>query len=210
MFIAIVKNNPVKKILFFPKKRINFVPSKKGTYFVSQKNDYILNFNDLPDGKHNFNYKLSNDFFAKFDEIDINQGEIEVEIVAEKQLSNIDLTFNIKGKVVVLCDRCLDEMVLPIEMQETIFVKIGGISDNNSDILTIKENEDFDISWLLYEFIATAVPMQHSHKDGQCNEETMKQFNRYIVVEKDDNFIKNSKNQTDPRWDVLKNINDNI
>jgi len=186
------------------------VPSKKESYFVSQQNDYILNFNDLPDGKHNFEYKLSNDFFAKFDEIEIKQGEIEVKIVAEKRHSSVDLTFDIKGKVVVPCNRCLDEMTLPIETQERILLKIGDTLDNNDEIIVVKENEDFDISWLLYEFIATAVPMQHSHEKGQCNEEMIKQFNRYIVTEKNDNSTENNTTQTDPRWDALKNINDNI
>ena len=183
---------------------------KKGSYFVNQKNDYILNFKDLPDGKHNFEYKLNNGFFAQFDEIEINQGEVEVKIIAEKRHSNVDLTFDIKGNVVIGCNRCLDEMTLPIETQDKILVKIGDFSDNNTDILTIKENEDLDISWLLYEFIATAVPMHHSHETGQCNEEIMKQFNRYIVAEKDENLTENNTTQTDPRWDALKNINDNI
>jgi len=186
------------------------VPSKKESYFVSQKNDYILNFNDLPDGKHNFEYKLNNDFFEQFDEVEINQGEIEVRIVAEKQHSTINLTFDIKGKVVVSCNRCLDEMTLPIETQDKILVKIGDIADNNTDILTIKENEDLDISWLLYEFIATSVPMDCSHEEDECNEEMMTQFSRYIVTEKDDNLTINNTTQTDPRWDALKNINDNI
>ena len=177
---------------------------------MSQQNDYILSFSDLPDGKHNFEYKLNNDFFTQFDEIDINQGELEVKIVAEKRHSSVDLTFNIKGTVVVPCNRCLDDMTLPIETQDKIFVKIGNITDNNTDILTIKENEDLNISWLLYEFIATSVPMDCSHEEDECNEEMMTQFSRYIVTEKDDNLTINNTTQTDPRWDALKNINDNI
>ena len=177
---------------------------------MSTQNNYILNFNDLDDGKHNFEYKLSNDFFAQFDEIEINQGEIEVNIIAEKRHSTVDLRFDIKGNVIVACNRCLDEMTLPIETQEKILVKIGDFSDDNTDILTIKENEDLNISWLLYEFIATSVPMHHSHENGQCNEEMMTQINRYVVAEKDDDLTKNNTTQTDPRWDALKNINDNI
>jgi len=111
--------------------------------------------------------------------------------------------------MVVPCDRCLDEMTLPIETKERILVKIGDNSDND-EIIAVKENEDFDISWLMYEFIATAIPMQHSHENGQCNKEMMKQINRYIVAEKDDNLTENNTTQTDPRWDALKNINDNI
>jgi len=186
------------------------VPSKKESYFVSQKNDYILNFNDLPDGKHNFEYKLNNDFFEQFDEIEINKGKFDVKIVAEKQQSNINLTLDIKGKAFIPCNRCLDEMTLPIDTQEKILVKIGDIADDNADILTLEEKEDLNITWLLYEFIETAVPMQHSHKEGECNEEMMRQFNRYIVTEEVDSSKENKKNQTDPRWDALKNINDNI
>lgn len=186
------------------------MPSKIRSYFVSQKNDYILNFNDLPDGKHNFEYKLNNDFFEQFDEIEINQGEIEVKIVAEKRLSTVDLTFDINGKVILPCNRCLDEMTLPIEAQEKILVKFGDFAEDNAEIIVIKENEDFDISWLLYELIATSVPMQYSHGEGECNKDMMRQINRYIVAEKDSNLTEININRNDSRWDVLKNINDNI
>ena len=177
---------------------------------MSQKNDYILILNDLPDGKHNFEYELNNDFFAQFDEIEINQGNIKAEIVVEKRHSNINLTFNIKGKVSVPCDRCLDEMSLPIDAQEKFLVKIDGFSNDDTEIIVLNEKEDLNISWLLYELIATSMPMQHTHEEGQCNRETMKQFNRYIVAEKDNNLTDINQSKTDPRWDALKNINDNI
>jgi uncharacterized metal-binding protein YceD (DUF177 family) len=179
---------------------------------VSQENSYILNLSHLPDGEHKFEYKLSESFFAQFDDIEFNDGNIDVEIVAEKRFSTVNLTFDINGSVNVPCDRCLEKMILDVETKEKLLVKIGENSlYEDDDVLTIDERDgELDIAWFLYEFIATSVPMQHSHADGKCDTEMMEQLNRYAVADKNDDFSKTETNRNDPRWDALKNINDNI
>lgn len=153
---------------------------------MSEQNDYILILNNLPNGKHNFEYRLVSDFFAQFDEKEVADGDVEVKIVAEKCLSSINLTFDLKGTIKVACNRCLDEMTLPIETQENILVKIGNFSDNNGEFVVLNEhNPEFDITWLLYELIVTSIPIWHSHEEGKCNEEMMKQINRYLIKETD-------------------------
>ena len=79
------------------------------------------------------------------------------------------------------------------------------------------ENEGvLNIAWHLYEFIVLAIPIMHTHPDGECNEAMMDKYNQYVVrhidedqddCETDD--VTNESDRTDPRWDALKNISNN-
>jgi uncharacterized metal-binding protein YceD (DUF177 family) len=150
---------------------------------VNEKNDYILNFKDLSDGKHTFEFKLNDSFFAQFEDIDIEKGDIDVKIIAEKRNSSINLTFEINGNVSIICNRCLDNMILPVKTQNDVLAQFGQNFSQDDDILIIDEKyENLDIAWLLYEFIAVSLPIQRVHPDGQCDVEMMKLFDRYVVT----------------------------
>jgi uncharacterized metal-binding protein YceD (DUF177 family) len=154
---------------------------------VSQNNDYILTLKTLPQTETIFEFKLDNKFFAQHEYIDICGCSVDAKIVAKKRIADIELSFELKGFVTVICDRCLEEMNLPIKYQETVLVKFGKSFDDSEDIIVIDENEGaFDVAWLLYEMVAAAVPPQHSHPFEKCNKEMIEVYNKYIVSDNND------------------------
>jgi uncharacterized metal-binding protein YceD (DUF177 family) len=154
---------------------------------VNQINNYILNLKALADAKTVFEFKLNNKFFAQYEDVEINSGSVDVKITAEKRLANIELAFDLQGTIMVICDRCLEEMPFPIKYEEDILVKFGKSFDDKDEIIVIDENEGtLDVSWLCYEMIAAAVPAQHSHPFGRCDQDMMKHYNKYIVLDENE------------------------
>lgn len=156
---------------------------------MNQQNTYILKLKELPKGKSVFEFKLNNKFFAQYENVDISNGTVNVKISVEKRLANIELAFDLQGVIMVICDRCLEEMPLPISYQENILVKFSKEFNDSDEIIVIDDTEgEFDVSWLLYEMTVMAVPVQHSHPSGLCNKEMIEIYNKYIVSDKYEDF----------------------
>ena len=130
---------------------------------------------------------------------------------------NIELNIALRGKVETTCDRCLDALWVDIDVEESLYIKFGkSYSEESDDLIIIPEDEGtFNIAWTLYEFCALAIPICHSHPDGECNAEMMNIHNQHSVREIDDDDdsdddIKTTENdEVDPRWAALKNIFNN-
>jgi uncharacterized metal-binding protein YceD (DUF177 family) len=117
------------------------------------------------------------------------------------------LDFNLDGFVNVECDRCLDEIAIPIKGEFRLVAKESTESteqDNeNEDLIVLPPNEHFiELKNHIHEFIHLLLPMHRECADtpkGKCNEET-ETFLKKINIKNSDG------SETDPRWDALKNI----
>lgn len=162
---------------------------------------YILHFSGLGLGEHNFHYHIENDFFAAFDNTDIEQASIDVELTLDKQERMLILNFEIKGSINVMCDRCLDNFDFPLNGTERLIVKFGEVFENdNEEVLLLPEYEHkLDISAYLYDYIILMLPIRVVHPEDEngksnCNPEIIKKLESL------------SKTETDPRWGDLKDL----
>lgn len=156
----------------------------------------------LKSGNQHFEYALDNDFFDALDESEIQKGSLTAIVDTQKTGERTALHFTIDGEVSIPCNRCLDEMRQPIHADESIDVIFGNDAPDDALALT-DDAESINIAWSLYECIALAIPIAHTHADGECNAEMMAKFNEYAIGEKAE------RTETDPRWDALKNISNN-
>ena len=110
------------------------------------------------------------------------------------------LNFSFKGKIKVPCDRCAEDVEMPIKGAEKLIVKFGDTSFNDiDDILILEENEhQLNVAHYIYEFIELNIPFRRTHKENECDVETIKKLNE-LAVNKTENI--------DPRWSTLKNFN---
>ena len=68
-------------------------------------------------------------------------------------------------------------------------------------MITIDENEGvLDLSWFIYEAIALAVPIQHVHQPGDCNDAMMRVLNEHSAARSSD---ADAEKEIDPRWEKL-------
>ena len=71
---------------------------------MKQLKEFLISFIGLKLGKHQFEYQLNNKFFEYFDFDEYLNSEIKVNLVLEKKQTLLELNFNHKGFVNLLCD----------------------------------------------------------------------------------------------------------
>ena len=161
---------------------------------------------------YKFDYLLDNDFFRQIDGPEVGKGKVNVSLSVVRFSSIFEFNFYINGVVTVDCDRCLEEMEIPIETKNRLVVTFGDrYAETSDEQVTVSEEEGFiNIAWYLYEFIALSIPMKHIHKPGDCNEVMASKLSAHIVdelMETDASTESEADSRTtDPRWDMLRNL----
>jgi len=149
-------------------------------------------------------YELDDQFFAALDEVEIKQGSLHVSGSIRKAVGFYELQLDIDGTVKVTCDRCLDMMDQPIATDLELVVKLGDEYSEQDELIVVDENEAMlDLSWFIYEQIALAVPIQHVHQPGDCNDAMMRVLEEHSAARSSD---ADAKEDIDPRWNALREL----
>jgi uncharacterized metal-binding protein YceD (DUF177 family) len=188
---------------------------------------YNIQLKSMEIGRREITYHLDNEFFKNIDGEEFQKGDINVTVSVDKSPSQSELNFTLEGYITVLCDRCLDEMQLPIKTDGHLIVKLGKeFKDDGDDIVIIPEEQGYiNVSWFMYEFISLAIPMKHVHPYGLCNQEMSRKLRSHIATTVDDQELDDELAQfdepigddleggaddepsaIDPRWAALKNL----
>ncbi|MBO5382622.1 MAG: DUF177 domain-containing protein [Bacteroides sp.] len=185
---------------------------------------YIVDLKGLQQNVTQIEYVLDNQFFADLDAPEVEKGRVTVCLTIKKFSNAFELMFQTEGVVVVLCDRCLDEMEQAIASEDKFTVKFGAkYDDENDDLIVIPEDEGtLNVAWFMYEFIALAIPMKHVHPSGKCNNLVSKKLGKLLrtssddeemsddfIADVDDSTLEEEEKPIDPRWNELKKIFDN-
>ncbi|QZT36188.1 DUF177 domain-containing protein [Halosquirtibacter xylanolyticus] len=182
---------------------------------------YKIVFSGLKEGIHEYEFLLDDKFFSFFKEGEILGGSVVAKIVFEKRTNLMTLNFDLRGNVRVVCDRCLDEYDQYIENGSSLFVKFGDPKSNIDDDIIYVDPEEYELelSQLLYEFAALALPFRHVHpesEDGEskCNPDMLDRLDSFTGDYDDDDFEDQEveeelEEEIDPRWNELKKIFDN-
>ncbi|MDL2255892.1 DUF177 domain-containing protein [Parabacteroides sp. OttesenSCG-928-K15] len=183
---------------------------------------YKIDLKNLPQGVHTYEYQLGNIFFQHIDGDEVQKGKVQVALTLKRTSVAFEMDFVLNGTVVVPCDRCLDDMELPVETTSRLVVKLGETYAEESDeIVVIPEEEGaINLAWFLYEFVALAIPMKHVHAPGKCNKGMSSKLKKHSAgsseddedgddtVGGDSSMDEGSVDATDPRWDALKGLLD--
>lgn len=187
---------------------------------VGRFTPYNLTLKSLTEGIHTYEYQLDNKFFDAIDDDQVRKGKVSVTVNVKRTLQSFELTILMNGSVQLPCDRCLDDMTLPVEVNEVLYVKFGKEFGEEGDNLIIvpEEEGELNIAWFLFEFIALSIPIKHVHPPGQCNKEMSSKLRKHSTRKvEDDDFEDTDEfdsgteedSNTDPRWDDLKQLLDN-
>ena len=149
---------------------------------------------------------LDNAFFADIEGEEFQKGAVKAKVTVNKNRELFDFSFSLAGTVVVPCDRCLDDLAIDVNTENTLRVKLGESYADEGDIVVVPENEgDLNIAWYLYEFIVLALPMKRVHAPGKCNHEMTGKLKKHSA-ERSEEDTDNDEQGYDPRWEGLKNI----
>ena len=164
---------------------------------VNKQMDYIIPFKGLSIGSHLFNFEIGETFFESFEYFESERGKLTVSLELVKESALMNLFFKLEGNISLKCDRCLMMYNQHIAGEFMLIVKFGDTFTEESDeviVLPVTEST-IDVRQFIFEYINLLLPIKRSHPDEtDCDQK---------MIEKLHNF---SKQETDPRWEGLKNI----
>ncbi len=146
---------------------------------------FIIPLNGLAAGKNGFSWQAGKEFFEAFENTEILDAELVVNVVAEKSGRYFGIDCEVDGKVRVTCDRCLEDLELPVGTDIMLSVKFGDEEtseerqEGEREIIFVPEGDaQFDMSQIIYDYVCLALPMQRCHGEGECNPEALKYLAR--------------------------------
>ena len=75
---------------------------------------FELALHSMIDGMHQFEYEIDEIFFSQFDQELIQGGNFTIQVDLEKNAEIIVLDIHHRGAVHTTCDRCTEDIDLPI------------------------------------------------------------------------------------------------
>lgn len=143
---------------------------------------FIIALNGLAAGKSQFRWHAEGQFFSGFENSEILDADVDVDVIVEKSGRYIGVDLDIEGKVTVECDRCLADLELPVSASPKFSVKFGESSEKEDitnegerEIIFLPEADtDMDLSQIIYDYVCISLPLSRVHEDGGCDPETVK------------------------------------
>ena len=142
--------------------------------------DYVIPLNGWAAGEREYRWPVDTKFFQKFDNSEILDAALEARARAVKSGHYIGVDLDIEGHVTVPCDRCLEDLTLPVEAHPAFSVKFGEeaasedqMQEGSREILFLSDSDaDLDLRQVIYDYVCLALPMQRVHAEGECNPDT--------------------------------------
>lgn len=185
--------------------------------------EYKLPLKSMSAGTHEFEYHLDKRFFENMESADIHDADLTVRLTVTYKADIYSLDFAISGTITLICDRCLDDLIFPVDTTYHIAVKYGeDYSDDSDELLVIPENDNsLNVAYMIYDTVALTIPIKHVHPMGKCNREMSAMLKKHRAhrpgdedTELEDTLIdemesmdsNETETATDPRWDKLKKL----
>lgn len=184
---------------------------------------FKLPLKSLGVGTHEFEYHLDKQFFVNMESSDIHDADLNVALTVQYNGDIYNLDFHITGEVVLICDRCLDDLRFPIDATYHIVVKYGeDYNDDNDEVLEIPETDNtLNVAYMIKDTVELAIPMKHVHPLGKCNRQMSAMLRKHrarrtddedaeleetLIEEMDSMPDQPSDQPSDPRWDELRKL----
>jgi uncharacterized metal-binding protein YceD (DUF177 family) len=175
----------------------------------------------MHEGTHRFDFHLEKQFFLDMESDDIRDANLDVALTVTYRNGIYALDFAVTGEITLICDRCLEEMQWPVDTTYKISVKYGETyCDGSDELLEIPESDnDLNVAYMIYDTVALTIPIKHVHPQGKCNHAMSALLRRHRTPDLansdddqdllDDDVDDIADAPTDPRWDALKDFNEN-
>ena len=152
--------------------------------------DFTIQYGSYSIGKHPFEFEIVNSFFDSFPESDIKKAKLIVELIMNRQDRHLEFDLQIKGDVLLPCDRCLEEFAIPVNAEYKLYGKFGeGRNDNELDVLWIpSHHHQVNLMQHFYEYVILSIPIRRFHPDKSdgssgCNPEMISFLENYQTNE---------------------------
>ena len=152
--------------------------------WVDMNDNFVIPLNGLAAGKNHFSWHADKEFFETFENAEILDADLDVSVIVEKSGRYVGVDCEVDGMVTVACDRCLEDLRVPIGTDILLSVKFGDEESSEEhqegerEIIFVPEGDaEMDMKQIIYDYVCLALPMQRHHAEGQCNPDVM----RYLM-----------------------------
>ena len=158
----------------------------------------------LKDDETSLVFNLDESFFSALDQAEVKKGSLHVSVSIRKASGFFEILIHEAGTVIIPCDRCLDDMEQPVETDVRLTVRLGDENSEDGDTIVVAEDEGIlDLTWIIYESVALAIPIRHVHAPGKCNTAMTEVLEELSADRSSD---EESDQSIDPRWEKLKKL----
>lgn len=171
---------------------------------------YKINLKAMLGGVETRSLVADDEFFKAVQGPEIQCGTVNVELTVREVAGAFKASFTFSGEVEVICDRCLEPMMQPVNGEAELCVKLGETYEDDGDIIQVAEEDGIlDLSWQVYEQIALQIPIRHVHPDGECKSDMQSVLFEHEAGRQSETTTEDGSAEdapTDPRWDALKKL----
>lgn len=170
---------------------------------MKELDKFSIDIIGLSYAKHDYQFDIGNSFFKCFEDSYTSNGEGMIDVVLDKHETFINASININVKVVLVCDRSLDEYDHQISIIKEVIFKHGAEEEEVDDhvIIISFDRQQLNLAQYIYEFIGLEIPMKKLHpRFSQDDNEDELVYTSAIEEETE-------KEETDPRWSALEKLN---
>lgn len=153
--------------------------------------EFLIPLNGLSAGKQCFQWHVGKEFFVGFGDSDIIDADVSVEVSVEKSGNYIGVDCSLDGVLTVPCDRCLEDLGIPVSEMVRLSVKFGDepsdpsvamMAEDEREVVYLPADEaSMDMAQIIYDYSMLAIPLQRVHPEGGCNPAALK----YLVADAD-------------------------
>ena len=135
---------------------------------------FVIPVSGLAQGATEFRLTAGNAFFASYGNPEILGASVSVTALVRKAGRTVDIDLGMEGHVSVPCDRCLEEVSLPVSANALLRVGADGQEegeevDGREIVLADAPDGGLDLSQVVYDYVCTSLPLHKVHPDGLCN-----------------------------------------
>jgi uncharacterized metal-binding protein YceD (DUF177 family) len=168
---------------------------------MSNVSKYIIPYSGLKEGNHSFDFAIDKGFFESFEEMGFEDLSAKIRVEMQKLSTMLILDFFVEGEITTFCDRCGDELIMPVQSESRLYAKYGDGESDDEDVLILPQSEyQLDVSSFIHEYFLISIPSRKTHKRNECNEDVMKKLKDLAPKQDADSY-------TNPIWDKLKKLN---
>ncbi|MFT6167512.1 MAG: uncharacterized metal-binding protein YceD (DUF177 family) [Vicingaceae bacterium] len=168
-----------------------------------EKQKLVIPFIGLKEGIHQFEFEIDSTFFEQFDYSMIEEGDFKIKVEFEKKKILFNLNFKLKGKITASCDRCLEPLTFKVKGNESLIVKFGETTYNETDEIKVISPAEYELDLTndIYQYAHMLLPTKVKHeKKKDCNPEIIEQLEKLTT--------KQESKEVDPRWAALSKLKD--
>ena len=113
---------------------------------MEKRSQYTIQFASLPNGLHQYDFHISDEFFKAYELSLINNADVDVHVTLEKGVNNMQFTFAFTGRIHMTCVRCLEEFDMAVDEEVRHLVvrqleAVTGTVEEEDDVIAIPLTE---------------------------------------------------------------------